>query len=372
MRVVLAADFPVHCLPGFEQTGSGHHATWLPPLAKEFSDIQHFDFHWITCTKLVSEYREISFLGQTFHLVPRKKLSIEIFTRFTRERRLIGDLVSKLKPEFFHGWGTEQGYGLAANDFSEISLISLQGILTSYCQASRMPLLNRIQARTERSVLAKARHLTVESPWGAEQLKPLAPEAFIDLLEDGADPACFEIERNPTAKPSAVFLGSISHLKGVDTLLAAFSDPRLSGIELQIYGAGDPAFTQRKHTPNIKFLGHRPRGEILAALSQAWCLVHPTRADTSPNAVKEARVIGLPVVTTPSGGQTQYVNDGNSGTIFPAGDTQSLIQSILTVTADRDTSLQMGAYGQEECRTLLTPSRTAQQLVGIYRKMSQS
>lgn len=370
MRVVLAADFPVHCLPDFEDKGSGHHATWLPPLAKEFSELSGFDFHWIVCSKDVSTYREIPFRNQTFHLIPRRKLSIEILTRFARERRLIGELVSELKPDLFHGWGMEQGYGLAANDFGGTSLISLQGILTSYCKASAMPLLTRIQAVTERAVLSKAKHLTVESPWGANQLQPLAPSASIGLLEYGADPACFEIERNPSEKPNAVFLGSLSHLKGVDTLLAAFSDPRLSGVELHIYGAGDPVFTQANHTPNIRFHGHRPRADVLAALSQAWCLVHPTRADTSPNCVKEARVIGLPVVTTPEGGQTQYVEHGISGYIHPPGDVEKLIRGVLAVTKDCETSISMGASGQTDCRKLLTPARTARKMIDMYHRIA--
>ena len=35
MRLALLADFPVHTLPGFEGETLGHHATWLPPLARE-------------------------------------------------------------------------------------------------------------------------------------------------------------------------------------------------------------------------------------------------------------------------------------------------------------------------------------------------
>ena len=368
MRVLLAADFPVHSLPGFGGGSAGHHATWLTPLAQQLSAVPGFDFHWITCTKLVSEYREIRHLNQTFHLLPRRKLSLEILTRFRRERRFIADLARKLQPSLFHGWGTEQGYALAANDFSGASLISLQGILSAYCAASPMPLLTRIQAATEKAVLSRSRHLTVESPWGAEKLRDLAPRATIELLEYGADPNCFGIERQPTEKPTAVFLGSLSHLKGVDTLLAAFRDPRLSGIELHIYGAGEKRFTEGNHPPDILFHGHRPRTEVLQALSRAWCLVHPTRADTSPNAVKEARVIGLPVVTTPEGGQTQYVTHGISGFIHPSGDTEVLIQGVLAATANRETSLRFGATDQEKCRQLLIPARTAERLIHIYQR----
>jgi glycosyltransferase involved in cell wall biosynthesis len=371
MRVVLAADFPVHCLPGMEGGTAGHHATWLTPLAQELSAVPGFDFHWITCTKLVSKYREIRHLNQTFHLLPRGKLSLEMFTRFHRERRLIAVLVRKLQPALFHAWGTEQGYALAANDFTGRSLISLQGILTAYCAASPMPLLTRIQAAAERAVLAKAKHLTVESPWGADHLRKLAPAASINLLEYGADPACFDIERQIPEKPAAVFLGSLTRLKGVDTLLAAFTDPRLAHVDLEIYGADNPAFPQTNHPPNIHFHGHRPRTEVLQALSRAWCLVHPTRADTSPNAVKEARVIGLPVVTTLEGGQTQYITHGKSGYIHSPGDTEALIQGILTVTETRETNLRMGATDQETCRQLLQPARTAELLLKIYQTVGQ-
>ena len=368
MRVVLAADFPVNSLPGFGSVPAGHHATWLTPLAQELSAVPGFDFHWITCTKLVSEYREIRHLNQTFHLLPRGKLSVEMLTRFHRERRLISALAAKLQPALFHGWGTEQGYALAANDFRGSSLISLQGILTAYCAASLMPLLTRIQAAAERAVLSRAKHLTVESPWGADHLRKLAPTASIDLLEYGADPTCFDIERAPSDKPAAVFLGSLTRLKGVDTLLTAFSDPRLSGVDLHIYGAGEKRFTAINRPPNIHFHSHRPRAEVLQALSRAWCLVHPTRADTSPNTVKEARVIGLPVVTTPEGGQTQYVVHNESGYIYPAGDPEGLIQGVLAVTENRETNLRMGSTDQEKCRHLLQPSRTAEQLLKIYQR----
>ena len=368
MRVVLAADFPVQFLPGFDDAPTGHHATWLPPLARELSKATDFDFHWLTCTKATAEYVEIQHLNQTFHLLPRGKLFIEILTRFRRERHLIASLCEKLKPDLFHGWGTEQGYGLAANDFPAASLISLQGILTAYARISTLPLLTRIQAATERSLLSKAKHLTVESPWGAEQLRTLAPTAKIQLVEYGADPACFEIDRKLSEKPTAVFLGSLTHLKGVDTLLAAFSDPRLHSIDLHIYGAGNPAFSSGSHPTNIRFLGHRPRPETLEALSSAWCLVHPTRADTSPNAVKEARVIGLPVITTPNGGQTQYVTHEKSGCIHPAGDIEALIQAVLTTTRDREANLIMGSHDHERCHNLLLPCRTAQRLLEIYRQ----
>lgn len=405
MRVALLADFPVHTLPGFEGLPAGHHATWLPPLAHALeSHTAEFNLHWITCTKDISEPTTLAAWGQTFHLIPRGRLSVEMLTAYRRERSQIARLLGDLKPDLVHAWGTEQGYGYAANDFPGPSLLSLQGILQTYCKAAAMPWLTRLQAIHEARVLHRALHLTVESPWGADQLRTLAPHATIDLLEYGADPACFEIQRSLSSPvssssslplitahcslltssesqhfsisasqhlPLALFVGSLTRLKGIDTLLTAFSDPSLHHVELVVLGTIPPQIATQKLPPHIHLLGHRPAAEVREWMARAWCLVHPTRADTSPNCVKEARVIGLPVVTTPNGGQTQYVTHGKSGFIHEAGDTEGLIQGVLAVTRDRETSLLMGTHGQAECCAKLHPSATAARLLEIYQKVGR-
>jgi len=418
MRIALLADFPVHALPGFGDRKPGHHATWLPPLAHALeAHGRDLDFHWITCTNEVRTHLTLRAWNQNFHLLPRWKLSLEMLTAFRRERHLIRDLLGSLKPDIVHGWGTEQGYALAASDFSGPSLVSMQGILQAYCKAAAMPWLTRLQARHEARALHQARNLTVESPWGETRLRQLAPQAAIHLLEYGANPACFEIQRGispislpppdgecvpsgaresnraKSAPPSvsssslqhstfdvrcstfdapppplALFVGSLTRLKGVDTLLDAFTDPRLRHVDLLVLGTGDPALTRRPLTPNIRLPGHLAPDEVRAWMAKAWCLVHPTRADTSPNCVKEARVIGLPVVTTTEGGQTQYVEHGKSGFIHQPGDVEGLIQGVLTVTRDWETSLAMGTHGQAECRAKLHPTRTATRLLELYQR----
>jgi glycosyltransferase involved in cell wall biosynthesis len=386
MRIALLADFPVHTLPGYGDRQPGHHATWLPPLARELeSRASDLDLHWITCTKEVESHTTLKAWNQTFHLLPRHKLSIEILTAFIRERSLIARVLQEIRPDIVHAWGTEQGYAYAANGFSGTSLISLQGILQICCKAATMPWLTRLQAFHESRVLCHAKHLTVESPWGKSQLSSLAPQAHIDLLEYGVDPACFEKHRagnweprsarqetnSPDASsgPVALFVGSISLLKGADTLLTAFADPRLQHVQLLVLGRGDSKLENLKHSSNIQFLGHRPPSEVHEWMAKASCMVHPTRADTSPNCVKEARVIGLPVITTPNGGQTQYVEHGKSGFIHAAGDIEGLIQGVLTVIASKETSINMGKHGQAECRAALTPATTAKRLLEIYQQL---
>ena len=369
--IAVLADFPVHRLPGFESTREQHHATWLPILAKALQTRCHgYSFHWVTFTKATDCYRRLEAWGQIFHLLPRRRLSIEMLTGFLRERREIAALLRSIQPEIVHAWGTEQGYGLAANDFPGPSLLSIQGILTAYCRNAPMPMLVKVQARHERRVLRRMGEITVESDWGKRQVSSLAPEASIDLLEYGVDPDCFEVSRSPSRTPLALAVGSLSVLKGTDTLFNAFRDRRLAHIELVVLGDGDPEFSEAADLPgNVRLMGFVSPEEVRKWMSRAWCLVHPTRADTSPNCVKEARVIGLPVVTTPNGGQTQYIVDGQSGIVHEAGDTEGLIHGVLAVTKDLETSFRMGKQGQSKCRGVLSPANTANNLLQVYRAL---
>ena len=54
----------------------------------------------------------------------------------------------------------------------------------------------------------------------------------------------------------------------------------------------------------------------------------PTRADTSPNAVKEAVVAGVPVVATRIGGILDYVFPGANGVLCDADDVDGLVEAI--------------------------------------------
>jgi len=60
-------------------------------------------------------------------------------------------------------------------------------------------------------------------------------------------------------------------------------------------------------------------------LESAWCSVLLTRADTSPNSVKEARVVGLPAVTFQHGGQAGYIIDCVNGRVLHSNQLSSTL-----------------------------------------------
>ena len=124
-----------------------------------------------------------------------------------------------------------------------------------------------------------------------------------------------------------------------------------------------------KATPNVKWLGYLSREETAERMARAWCLALPTRCDTSPNVVKEARTIGMPVVTTPCGGQSDYIEDGRNGFLVAPGDIRRLREALSRTVDELEFCRSLGAYRHEEQRAFFEPGRTGEAFARIYQEL---
>lgn len=61
---------------------------------------------------------------------------------------------------------------------------------------------------------------------------------------------------------------------------------------------------------NVVFRRLLATRELQAEMTKAGERVLPSRAGSGPNIVKEARVIGMPIMVSPNGGHSAYVRDG--------------------------------------------------------------
>jgi glycosyltransferase involved in cell wall biosynthesis len=106
--------------------------------------------------------------------------------------------------------------------------------------------------------------------------------------------------------------------------------------------------------------------ELQSKLSAAWALVHPTKADTGPMAVKEARVIGLPVITTAERGQSRYVHHGENGFIVPSSDPDALATAIDRLAGDFAMVKRFGHTHHDSDREYFRPEKTASAFCDLY------
>jgi len=238
-----------------------------------------------------------------------------------------------------------------------------------------MPARNYLQALLELFIHWKAVRVTAESEWGRNVVMKRNPFAKVELVEYGVQQVFFQTKWQPEENnPFALFVGGISPRKGIQDLVEAFRDQKLSGRELVVIGGGEGEWSenvQKSAPPNIRWLGRKTAEETAQYMSKAWCLVLPTRADTSPNVVKEARVIGLPVITTRHGGQASYVTDGEDGYFVECGDANGLVGKLELMLGSFGKAKEMGDLGEKKFRELFMAKRTGDGFMKMYRTDGQ-
>jgi glycosyltransferase involved in cell wall biosynthesis len=375
MKIVILAPVPVWFLPGLEHLRApGHYATWLEPLIPAFQEVaaEHgLDLHWITMSQQTREDVIHEAYGQTFHILARRSMGRQIISGYITEIVRIRRLLARLQPELLHAWGSENVYGLAGA-FSGMpvsrKLFTLQGCLTEYVRLLGGKALFRIQALYEKPLVRRYRHATAESPGAASLLQALNPDLDIKLVDYGVNREFFDANWNLASSPEVLFLGSCSQRKGLPDLITLARRPELAHIHFKIAGEGELRAQLEPSAPsNVTFLGKCDRQQVVRHLESAWALFIPTYSDTGPTVIKEARVVGLPIITTTAAGASSYVTDTGCGHVTEPGDLNALASALLDTCDSRENAILLGALGHAEHRETLHPRTTAKKFAELYR-----
>ena len=372
-RVCLFADFPVGALEGEAAgRGAGQVATWFPQLARAFGECRDLDIHWCVLCKNLLRPRVERAWNQTFHLTPGGRITSGLLAGRWLPRRACRKVIQALGPDLIHCWGTENLNAAALWEFEGPSILSMQGILTVYARTGGLPgwRWGRMTAWEPRSI-RRAGVVTSESPWGVQAVLDMRPDAVTRQIEYGVNHSFFDVAWTPDpAHPRVLFAGTLSVIKGVDILLELLARHPRPSWTLVIAGGGplEERVRALRH-PAVEVVGVLTTQRLQAEMARAWALVLPSRADTSPNIVKEARVVGLPVVVSPNGGHAQYVRDGVDGRRIDSEDPEEWFAALDHLCGRFDLCREMGARGREAYRDLLRPERTAEGFLKLYREL---
>ncbi|MBE6434650.1 MAG: glycosyltransferase [Akkermansiaceae bacterium] len=364
-KIAILGSFPAWLIDETIPKGKGHFAVWLVSLYQALSELSNtYEIHWITFCRGIKKTKRFTSQQQHFHIFPETSLTLGQYTHYIRERFLIKREIKKIAPDIVHAWGTETFYGLAGKDYKNKNILSMQGVLTACVQRAIMPKFQIRQSKYEKSTLNSYCLVTAESPWALDRCKEISNKPQYELFDYSANDLFFHIEREPSSTPSCLLAGTDTLLKDVASAIQAFSQPELSHITL--YLAGIPHNRYPNLPSNIIPLGRISREKIAEYLKTTWCLVHPSVADSCPNIVKEARVIGVPCIVTHECGAKQYICNQKSGFVVPIKSPDKIAEAVLKITNSQKTTLNMGAYDLERCRTALSASTMLDNLIKLY------
>src|SRR5207302_6911913 len=155
--------------------------------------------------------------------------------------------------------------------------------------------------------------------------------------------------------PRVAFVGFVSPLRGVDTLVEACRILWSAGcrFELILIGHARPADrlwidrAVQRADGRIRYLGVRPSDETLREMSVATVgvLPFPERRETAPvQAVTgvEYLSLGKPIVATALVGARALVEEGVNGFLVPPGDGHAMAEAIGTLMRDPARTRSMG------------------------------
>ena len=235
---------------------------------------------------------------------------------------------------------------------------------------------DRLAGCLENYALRRVPLVTTEARFSVQYLRHRFPQLHVEQVEHAPDPAFHAVLRRPqTAPVRFIFVGAFDHRKGGDVMLQAL-DQLLGEIDFELLVVGKPRGTllqslQASVSPEfwrrLLFKEHLTHVEVAQELSTATMMLCASRADVSPNSVKEAAVAGVPVIATAVGGIPDYIFPGLNGVLCAPGSSGEFKAAIrLACSHPRFRRGEVDPATLTQVRAYLSPQLMAERFLEMY------
>ncbi len=240
---------------------------------------------------------------------------------------------AKLKPDLIHA--VLESFAGAALVLSKKYAPSAKRLLT--CQSTNTKLfLKRIHNAADR--------VTAISTALVERAHALGKKN-VELIPNGISLHDIDRERKRTDKvPGRIlFVGRLEPMKGVDTLLRAFSAVlKRDKIDafLHVVGDGSQKRTLQRLAKSLKlgdrcrFPGYIPPPEVFREFAEAEIFCGLSRSEALGNVFLEAQAAGCAVLATKTGGIPDIVKDGETGLLVKPDSVEKTTELLLQLLED--------------------------------------
>lgn len=212
------------------------------------------------------------------------------------------------------------------------------------------------------------------------------PEAKIDVIHSGVDIAKFsprppvESLRASLGLPAGVpVVGNLTHYswwKGQSFFLEAAQKVLAGGGKAHFLLVGKDtdgsdarnrvaALGIQNHVTLAGFRTDMP--EVLSLLSMS--VLSSLAGEGFSGVLREAMCMGVPVVATDVGGNSELVKDGRTGVLVPPGSADALAQGILRLLSDQEAAKAMAREAQANVRQNYSLETMVQKTIAMYEKV---
>ncbi len=288
----------------------------------------------------------------------------DLLTGYTRRIRRVRQYVNSIANQYdlLHIHGIEQQYHVMGAGVKMPKVLSAQGFVTEYYKHLDKKLGYAhaswaVSGFYEKRYATTVKHFICRTHWDKAVIRKLQPRAIIHHNWELMRPEFYRpIQPVTGSRPNAIlFVGGLNRIKGIREALQALDVLRQRHpVRLIVTGYGTKDQLRQIVTElGLKNVGDdalEHRGMLTAAqlwetYHQAFCLLHPSYIDNSPNSVSEAQLAGLPVVASNVGGVSSLVTSGETG-LLTTLDPANIAGAVELLWNDRELSQSLATQAR--------------------------
>lgn len=388
---------------------------WLYSLSQELSKLPeielHIAFYW------GNQIDDFEYKGIFYHPVYQKDLKTKASRAIARHKMLLGfdseqssiqqliRVVEIVAPDLIHIHGTEENFGLIAEQVSNIPIvISIQGLLSSYFEKlysgfSKQQLAHSdrfvdiIRCRlisqeerlfykkmlVEKRILKSVLNIIGRTDWDKRCTLAINPKRQYFSVGEILRDAFYSMEWTGTHKSTVykiVTTSSPAIYKGLETIYRTAQILDAAGVQYEWAVIGVSKVDKVTHvansiirhpSKNIKLLGFLPADDISTILCESDCYVQVSHIENSPNSLCEAMVLGMPIIASNAGGSASLFTDNQDGILVQDGDPYILAGSIIEFINNGDKYKKMGQNARIKALERHNPQKIVRDLINTYK-----
>ena len=220
----------------------------------------------------------------------------------------------------------------------------------------------RMLAAIDRWAFRAADLVVADTGANAEWLSRQTGTGRIEVCFVGAEERVFRPEWRPADRFTALFVGKLIPLHGVETILAAAQ--LAPEIQFRVVGTGQLDHLLQDRPANLEHVPWIDYERLPVALHRASCAlgIFGTSGKAGrviPNKAFQALACGTPLVTADTPAARELLHDGESALLVPPGDPQGLAEGLRRLAADRALLERLSAGGLAAYR-----ARASEELLG--------
>lgn len=392
-KVVFLCYYPLNVLPvglvEYDTNKTFQPAPWIINLSNALAELSNIELHIVTDSSWVSKDYKFKYNGINFHVlrnpysIPfvRKGLPswlpISLLSNYYFINKKYASVIANINPDIIHSHGTEYHYSYVASKSGYPFIVSLQGIvnyLKEYLTGWNSYYLKK-QCSIEREVIKNTINIISRAEFSDKFVHNINPGANVVKVDDIVDDIFIQdYKRNNDC--AIFFAGNIVVSKGIEDLLSAFRliTRKYPEIKLRLAGAYDnnyinylkAGFNDLDFDNKVIILGQLNRRELVQEFMNCSMFVFPSHFETSPNVIMEAMTLGIPIISTKTGGIPDMIRNGTNGILVDIKQPEEIAKSITFIMENNKFAEEIGNNAKREARERFNKLNVLNKLLNIY------